>query len=237
MSNLTQPDTGASMKPPLPIGLLIATILVIVQVIARAGFLANSLLISARFFDKNSALILSLIVPALLLVLTIVMVALIFARTPAAKPYGITVCILNLVYQLYTIGRVVSLSFSNPRFSIGVIFIVISIAYITIFTLALIFLIRWRAGGDGEQYTPPAATAGASSRGMATASLVCAICGPLLMLILGPTALGLGIAARSKMRRSNNFDGAGMALAGIIIGSIETVVSVLAILFVIAMRF
>jgi len=72
---------------------------------------------------------------------------------------------------------------------------------------------------------------------MAKASLICAICGPLLMLILGPIALGLGVTARSKVDSSKNFDGAGMALAGIIVGSIETVVSILVVLFAIAFRF
>jgi hypothetical protein len=80
------------------------------------------------------------------------------------------------------------------------------------------------------------APAGASARGLAKGSLICAICGPLALIILGPVALGLGIAARSKMRAANNFDGAGMALAGIIIGSIETVIAVIAIALALAMR-
>jgi Domain of unknown function (DUF4190) len=80
------------------------------------------------------------------------------------------------------------------------------------------------------------APAGASARGLAKASLICGICGPLAMIILGPVALGLGIAARSKMQAANNFDGRGMATAGIVLGSIETVIALIAIALVIAMR-
>jgi hypothetical protein len=235
MSTLAQPDMSASKRPPLPMGLLIAAILVAVQVIARAGFLIYGLAVNFRSFYNVSVLILSFIIPVLLLVMTTAMVALIFARTPAAKPFGITVCILNLVYQLFTTGRIVSFYFSHPNLSVGWIFITVTVAYLTVFTLALIFLLRWRVGDAPGQYVP-VTTPGMSFKGMAKASLICAICGPLLMVILGPTALGLGIAARTKMRRSNNFDGAGMALAGIIIGSIEIVVSVLAILLAIAIR-
>jgi hypothetical protein len=71
---------------------------------------------------------------------------------------------------------------------------------------------------------------------MAQASLICAICGPLFMIVLGPVSLGLGIAARAKMRRSGNFDGQGMALAGVIIGAIEMAILVLLLVVAIAVR-
>jgi hypothetical protein len=93
------------------------------------------------------------------------------------------------------------------------------------------------AGVTPAPYAPPAGLAGKSYKGMAQASLICAICGPLFLVVLGPVALGLGIAARSGMKASGNFDGQGMALAGIIIGAIEIGILVLLVLLVIAMRF
>jgi Domain of unknown function (DUF4190) len=246
MSMPAQLDARASNKPPLPSGLLIATILVILQIVARAGFLATTLVRSSRFFlDNPIFLILAVIVPALLLIMTIVMVALIFARTPAAKPYGITVCILSLAWQIYSIIRLISLYASHPNISVSPIAITVSIAYIAIFTLALIFLIRWRVGeavpppllAATTETSHPAVMTQTSHRGLAQASLICALCGPLAMIILGPVALGLGIAARTKMSKSKNFDGAGMALAGIIIGAIETVLSVGLVGLAIVMQF
>jgi hypothetical protein len=221
MSTVAQSDMSAPKKPPLPIGLLVATILVILQMVTRAGFLVNTRVMTSRLLNYPYFLVFVVIIPALLLILDIVMVALIFARTPAAKPYGITVCIVNLVFSIYGIGNLIIFYASHPNISLNPISITVTIAYLAIFTLALIFLIRWTVSDAIAQYPAAVATPGTSYRGMAQASLICAICGPLVMIILGPTALGLGIAARTKMRSSKNFDGAGMALAGIIIGSIE----------------
>jgi hypothetical protein len=204
---------------------------VILQMVARAGFLASALLVNSRFLNIPSFLIFAVIIPALLLLLTIPMVVLIFAKAPAAKPYGITICILNLLAQIYAVIRLITVYVSHPTLPFSVLSITISIAYVTVFTLALIFLIRWPvsdAGGPPPLPTGvvPTGVVETSHRGLAQASLICAICGPLAMVILGPVALGLGIAARRKMSKSKNFDGAGMALAGIIIGAIETVVAV-----------
>jgi thiol-disulfide isomerase/thioredoxin len=80
--------------------------------------------------------------------------------------------------------------------------------------------------GSAVTSSPPAGMVGQSSKGLAVASLVCAICWPLFppsVILLGPVALSLGIAARNKMRATNNFDGRGMARAGIIIGAIDTI--------------
>jgi hypothetical protein len=236
MSMPAQLNPSVSNKPPLPSGLLIATILVIMQIVVRASFLVSTLVMSSRFLNIPTFLINVVIIPALLLILTIVMVALIFATTPAAKPYGITVCILNLVVGLYGIGRLITLYASHPNIPISALPITVGVAYLAIFTLALIFLIRWRVR-DAAPPPLPAVTPETSHRGLAQASLICAICGPLAIIILGPVALGLGIAARTNMSKSGNFDGAGMALAGIIIGSIETALSVLAVLLVIATQF
>jgi hypothetical protein len=236
--SMPQLNPSASNKPPLPAGLLTATILVILQIVTRAGFLVSTLVMSSRFLDNPIFLILAVVIPAVLLILTIVMVALIFARTPAAKPYGITVCILNLVSQIYGIGRLITVYASHPNISISAIAITVNIAYLAVFTVALIVLIRWRPRDATAPPPLPLATVTpeTSHRGLALASLICALCGPLAMVILGPVALGLGIAARTKMSKSKNFDGAGMALAGIIIGSIETVLSVLIVLAAIFME-
>jgi len=146
MSTQPQLATSASTKPPLPIGLLIATILVILQMVARAGFLVTALVMNSRFLGNAPFLVFAVIIPALLLTLTIVMVALIFARTPAAKPFGIVVCILNLLTQINVVGRLISLYSSHPNIAVSAVTVTISVAYIAVFTLVLVFLIRWPIG-------------------------------------------------------------------------------------------
>lgn len=80
---------------------------------------------------------------------------------------------------------------------------------------------------SATQYSPPAGTQGPSHKGMATAALVCSIVGILVAPpILGTIAIILGAIARRNMRTSNNPDGQGMATAGIIIGAIETAITV-----------
>lgn len=70
-------------------------------------------------------------------------------------------------------------------------------------------------------------TPGKSYQGMAIGSLVTAIVGvPLaFLMILGPIGIVLGGVARSKMNISGNRNGQGMALAGIIIGSIDILIT------------
>jgi hypothetical protein len=62
-----------------------------------------------------------------------------------------------------------------------------------------------------------------SHKGMAVAALVCAMIGLSVVagLIAGPAAIGLATSARQKMRESGNREGAGMALAAIIIGWVD----------------
>ena len=71
------------------------------------------------------------------------------------------------------------------------------------------------------------AAPGKSYQGMAIGSLVTAIVGaPLaILMILGPIGIVLGGIARSKMNMSGNRNGQGMALAGIIIGSIDILIT------------
>jgi hypothetical protein len=140
--------TSTAGKPPLPTGLLVVTILVILQVLVRAGFLINSVTRNAQFLSNPTLLIQSVIIPLILMALTAVMIALIFSRAPAAKPYGITVCCLNLAFQLYAIGSFVFIVLSNPNLPIAqnfpVPFAVLSTAFIAVFALELIMLARWQ---------------------------------------------------------------------------------------------
>jgi hypothetical protein len=163
MSMQAQPGVGMTAKPALPTGLLVMTILVALQAFVRAGFLTMNLTFTARFLSNATFLLVSVLIPAILLILTVVMVILIFVRVPAAKPYGITVCALNILFQLYLVGRFVSIYSSNPRISINPFFVLTSVGYLTIFTLALIFLAKWAptpalaaAGVTPGQHAPPA---------------------------------------------------------------------------------
>jgi hypothetical protein len=81
----------------------------------------------------------------------------------------------------------------------------------------------------------PLPATGSSSKGMAIASLVCSLVGIVLFgPILGIIAIVLGAVARKNMRAANNYDGYGIALAGIIIGAVEAVITILIVIFVIA---
>lgn len=64
---------------------------------------------------------------------------------------------------------------------------------------------------------------------MAIAAMVCGIVGILCFgIVLGPVALGLGIAARRSIDASGGSQkGAGMAIAGIVLGIIATAFAIL----------
>jgi hypothetical protein len=84
---------------------------------------------------------------------------------------------------------------------------------------------------------PPAAP-GQSYKGLATGSMVCALVGILVAPpILGIIAIILGAVARNNMRISNNPDGRGMATAGLIIGALETAITVVIIIVAIILAF
>ncbi len=85
-------------------------------------------------------------------------------------------------------------------------------------------------GGYGYGYGPNGAypTAG-KTNGMAIASLVCGILGFICFLgaVLGGVAIILGIGARRKIKESGGAEtGDGLALAGIIIGSVFVVLQI-----------
>ena len=84
---------------------------------------------------------------------------------------------------------------------------------------------------------PPQPTwQGPKFAGMAIASMICGIlsitCTGFLGIILGPTALGLGLAGRRAIDASNGWKkGNGMATAGIVTGVIGIVLSIVYLIF------
>lgn len=73
---------------------------------------------------------------------------------------------------------------------------------------------------------------------MAIAALVCGIlsitCTGFLGIILGPTALGLGLRSRRIITESNGWKkGDGMAIAGIVLGVIGVVASIVYLVFLV----
>lgn len=71
--------------------------------------------------------------------------------------------------------------------------------------------------------------------GGAIASLVCAIIGIFILgIILGPIAIALSVGARRRIQEDPNLGGNGIATAGLVIGIVETVLSVLGGLLIIA---
>jgi len=87
-------------------------------------------------------------------------------------------------------------------------------------------------GAPGQPYpwTPPAPT-----DGMAVASLVTSVGGLVLLSGLpGPLGIGLGIGALRRIRRSGA-RGRGMAIAGIVVGAVGTVLAALLVVVVVAL--
>lgn len=70
--------------------------------------------------------------------------------------------------------------------------------------------------------------------GMAIASLVCGLASFLCFgIVLGPVAFGLGLSARKTIARSNGWrTGDGMAIAGIVLGIIGTVLAIITMIYV-----
>ena len=83
---------------------------------------------------------------------------------------------------------------------------------------------------------PPPAWQGPKFSGLAIAAMVCGIlsitCTGFVGIILGPTALGLGISGRRAIARSNGWKkGDGMATTGIVLGVIGIVLSIVYLIF------
>lgn len=77
--------------------------------------------------------------------------------------------------------------------------------------------------GYGYPQPPPR-----QSNGLAIASLVCAIVGILVFgIVLGPLAVIFGAVGLSRANRGAS--GKGLAIAGIVVGSVVTVLSIIAI--------
>ncbi len=88
----------------------------------------------------------------------------------------------------------------------------------------------------GTPPPPQPAGQGPKFSGMAIASMVCGIlsitCTGFLGIILGPTALGLGLASRKAIAGSNGWKkGDGMATAGIVTGVIGIIFSIVYLIF------
>jgi hypothetical protein len=73
------------------------------------------------------------------------------------------------------------------------------------------------------------------ARSKAKSAMICGIVGLLCFgVILGPIALGLGIKAKSTLTRYDVADGQGMAMAGIVLGTVDIIFSLLYFLSLLA---
>ena len=81
-------------------------------------------------------------------------------------------------------------------------------------------------GGYGYSGSP-------GTNGLATASLICSL-GGLLIGLSAPVGIVLGIIALSQIKKRNQ-DGKGMAVAGIIVGSVLTLGTILLFVFLIVL--
>lgn len=83
-------------------------------------------------------------------------------------------------------------------------------------------------GGYGYSGSP-------GTNGLATASLICSL-GGLLIGLSAPVGIVLGIIALSQIKKTNQ-DGKGMALAGVIVGSVLTLGTILLFVFLIVLGY
>ncbi|MFF0266654.1 DUF4190 domain-containing protein [Kribbella sp. NPDC004536] len=81
-------------------------------------------------------------------------------------------------------------------------------------------------GGYGYTGSP-------GTNGLATASLICSLAG-LLIGLSAPVGIVLGIIALSQIKKRNQ-EGKGMAIAGVIVGSVLTLGTILLFLFLIVL--
>lgn len=90
----------------------------------------------------------------------------------------------------------------------------------------------------GAPVPPQPAWQGPKFSGMAIAAMVCGIlsipCTGFVGIILGPTALGLGLSARRSIGNANGWKrGEGMAIAGIVLGVVGIILSIVYLIFLI----
>ena len=98
----------------------------------------------------------------------------------------------------------------------------------------------WPAPGVAtpDPWLPPPPSDRPKTAGTAIGALVCGItsilCTGFVGIVLGPTALGLGLAARRRIRTSNGWrTGEGLATAGIVCGIIGILLSIVYLVFLI----
>src|SRR5262249_27780790 len=143
MSMPIDPYAGAPGKARLPAALLTATILVIVLTIVRADLLVMSVVRNARAFANPVLLVQAVVIPAILVLLSAVMVILVFVRTPAARVFGIVVCIVQLAWQVLGVVTFTYtwLALTNARaLPFPWMFVVLAASGFVVFTFQLICL-------------------------------------------------------------------------------------------------
>jgi len=87
--------------------------------------------------------------------------------------------------------------------------------------------------GGAPQWAGPGGYQSAKTSGLAIAALVCGIGQVLIGILAGIPAIILGHMARSRIRQTGE-QGAGMALAGLILGYIGLALTILVIIIAIA---
>jgi hypothetical protein len=114
--------------------------LLIVQALVRFGFLANGLSNSTAVYLNN--LLLYVTMPAIIACGSIVAGILVLRRFQSARGFGLTICALGLVYQLYGLGTVVYAMSTRPSFNVPLTFWILPPAYIVLYLAGLVVLGR-----------------------------------------------------------------------------------------------
>ena len=135
------------MNTPNFIGLMkIIGILLIVQGIVRLGFVTNTILQAPADLLENSPvfLIVSVVMPALLASAGAGAGVLIVQLVPAARAFGLAVCGVCLLYQVYAFGTGLYFLATRPDVILAWPFWILGPSYIALYIAALIFLAQWR---------------------------------------------------------------------------------------------
>jgi len=145
MSTTIEPNTGTLARSSLPTGLVITTILVLLYTAARAFLLFNLLWFGGGPWFADPTLRLQVaIIPGTLLLFAVLMIILVFARVPAAKGFGIGVCMLNLMWLLYLFARFAFAVIKSPESLASAWgFLAINGIAAAVYLLQVIFLAAW----------------------------------------------------------------------------------------------
>jgi hypothetical protein len=121
--------------------------LFMLQAIVRLGFIANMPVRLPAFASNPQLLLTAVILPGLIAFLVVIAGGAMLALQRSARGFSLLVCEIALAFQLYAFGSTLIALYvvaPAPGRSPGLLFWILQPAYITLFVVGLVVLIRWR---------------------------------------------------------------------------------------------